>query len=208
MASVAEICNAGLSHLGAEASITSIDPPDGTAEAGYCKTFYPIARRELLELGNWSFSLRRVALAEVANASTVWRHAYALPAGCMTPLRVLPLEGLDTRDLTAATQEGERGSALFSVEGDVLFTHEPTAVLVYTVDVTDSGRFPALFVSALGYLMASYLAGPIIKGTDGAKAGQTFRQQAMQMASAAIVADANGGSEAADVLPDMVAVRQ
>lgn len=220
MASVIDICNTGLAHIGARAQISSISPVDGSVEAGYCARFYPLARRELIEGFSWTFAKSRVTLAEVTNPSTVWAYAYALPADCIKPLRVLSLAVISAADLWGplgvyGVIDGrrldvlltERGSEDFEVEDEVLLTHEPEAVLLYKRDVTDTSKFSPMFVSAAGMLMAAYLAGPIIKGMDGAKIGAQWRQAASSMASSAAASDANSSSERADHLPAHLAVR-
>lgn len=221
MASDVDICNAGLSHLGARTQVASISPPDGSVEAGYCARFYPIARRELIEAHNWSFAKTRVALAEVANDSDIWAYAYALPSNCITPLRVLQLRYLtwaslplpislyvSDYDLIRYDQLfSERGSSDFEVENGVLRTNEPEAVLLFKRDVTDTSTFSPTFVSSLGMQLASYLAGPIIKGMDGAKVGAQWRDAAERMAARAAARDANGGSENNDHIPAHMAVR-
>ena len=72
MASPVQICNMALSHIGSEARVSSISPPDGSVEAGHCATFYDVARTEMLEPGNWAFALKRAALAQVTNPRPVW----------------------------------------------------------------------------------------------------------------------------------------
>lgn len=89
MPSVVDLCNTALSHIGAENTVTSIDPPDGSVEAGHCATFWPIARRFALEMVKPTWAKKRVTLAQVTNTSTVWEFAYALPSDCVHPLRVL-----------------------------------------------------------------------------------------------------------------------
>ena len=59
MASDVEICNLALSHLGDTATVASIDPPEGSAQAEHCARFYPIARDALLEKHDWSWATRR-----------------------------------------------------------------------------------------------------------------------------------------------------
>ena len=44
MASVADICNMALGHLGDSATVASIDPPEGSAQAEHCARFYPMVR--------------------------------------------------------------------------------------------------------------------------------------------------------------------
>lgn len=197
MASPVDICNAGLAHIGARAQIAAISPPDGSVEAGHCARFYAQARRELLEAFPWGFAKTRVTLAEVTNTSTVWLYAYAVPADCITPLRVLPL----------STEADEAGSADFEREGDVLLTNEPEAALVYKRDVTDSSKFTPLFTTSLGMLMASFVAGPIIKGIDGAKIAAQWRQAAYDVAANAAAKAANGTSETSEFTPSSIAAR-
>lgn len=196
MPSAVQICNMALSHIGSEARVASISPPDGSVEAGYCATFYDPARTEMLEPGSWAFSLRRAQLAEIANPSSVWAFAYAKPADCQRALRILrPLAGATVFNQDeVALQADDRGSAPFDVEGEVILTNEPEAVLVYVRDVTDTTRFPASFASALSFLLAGYLAGPIIKGNEGTRVGDAMRQRAQTAAAIAATTSANASS--------------
>lgn len=209
MASIVKICNMALSHVGSGATISSINPPDGSVEAGHCSTFYDQARVELLEPGAWPFSLKRAELAQVTNTSTQWAFAYALPSDCLRALRVLrPTIGLTVFNQgDADINTDDKASASFDIEGAVLFSNNEDAVLVYVRDVTDSGRFTASFTSALSYLLASYLAGPIIKGSDGMRIGDGMRQRAMSLAEAAATASANASSETNERMPDSIRAR-
>lgn len=209
MASTVKICNMALSHIGSSATISSINPPDGSVEAGHCETFYDLARTELLEPGAWQFSMKRAALAQVTNESTQWLYAYALPSDCMRALRVLWAgAGVNVfNESETAVIASDKGSANFDIEGTVLFSNEEDAVLVYVRDVTDSGRFTASFTSALAYLLASYLAGPIVKGSDGMRIGDGMRQRAMSLAELAATASANASSETNERTPDSIRAR-
>lgn len=210
MASVVQLCNMALSHIGSEARVSSINPPDGSVEAGHCATFYDLARTELLEPGNWAFALKRDALAEVTNPSTTWAYAYAKPSNCLRALRILRpsiAAAVLTRNLAFEPHTDDRGGAAFDVEGDVILTNEPDAVLLYVQDVTDSTKFPASFTSALSYLLASYLAGPIIKGNEGVRVGDAMRQRAMTLADIAATASANASSAESLPQPTLLAVR-
>ena len=210
MASVVQICNMALSHIGSEARVSSISPPDGSVEAGHCATFYDLARTELLEPGNWAFSLKRAPLAEVTNPSAAWAYAYAKPSNCLRAVRILRpsiAAAVLTRNLAFEPHTDDRGGAAFDVEGDAILTNEPDAVLLYVQDVTDSTKFPASFTSALSYLLASYLAGPIIKGNEGVRVGDAMRQRAMTLADIAATASANASSAESLPQPSLLAVR-
>lgn len=223
MPSVVQICNMALSHLGAEALVSSINPPDGSVEAGYCATFYGPARVEALEAASWPWALKRVQLAEVTNPSSIWRYAYAKPSDCLTATRVLQLKYVSAANLmwppTSVYMRygyywmliddlfNERGSADFEIEGDIILTNEPEAILKYKTDVTDTTQFSGSFSSALSMLLASYLAGPIIKGVEGARIGAQWRQAATQAIRAAAANDANNSSERAEHTPDFMRIR-
>ena len=48
MATEVDICNLALAHLGDDATIASLNPPEGSAQAEKAARFYPIARNSLL----------------------------------------------------------------------------------------------------------------------------------------------------------------
>ena len=217
MASDVDVCNMALSHLGSESAVTSLSPPDGSAEAGHCKRFFALARREALEMCAFTWTKKRAPLASVTNPSTVWAYAYELPGDCITPLRVLQRNLVDSplldnytgRVVTADELRAmtEAIGAEFQIEGSMLLTHEADAVLLYTRDVTDLTRASAAFVSGLSYLLASYIAGPIIKGREGAAAGRELRAAARTVLADAAVQDTVPGSESQDHIPDALRVR-
>lgn len=214
MASIIDICNTGLGHIGNDNVISSIDPPDGSTEAGYCKRFYPIARKELIERFVWPFATKRQTLAAVANPSQVWGYAYAVPSDCIRPVRVLTAQAarallweLSAGTITQASMFDDSASAPYEVEDGVLLTNEPEAVLLYLRDVVDTTRFTSLFVSGLGFLLASYLAGPMIRGADGARAAQNYRQLAMAQGDSAMTMAARGSHEVHNYVAAHLAAR-
>jgi hypothetical protein len=199
-----------LSHIGSEARVSSISPPDGSVEAGHCATFYDQARTEMLEPGNWAFALKRQLLAQVTNTSNAWAYAYTKPADCQRALRILrPSVAVTvfTQDRIAYPHTDDRDSAPFDVEGEVLYSNEPDAVLVYTRDVTDTTKFPASFVSALSYLLAAYVAGPIVKGNEGVRVGDAMRERAQALADLSATSSANASSADNVPQPTLLAVR-
>ena len=206
MASPVDICNTALSVIGSDAVVSSISPPDGSVEAGHCARFYPLARTAMLELGDWGFDKTRAALAVVTNVSEIWSYAYAIPADCINALRILRPDA-STNSISMSDPFGslypmvpsyfiaidESAGAPFEVDGEVIRTNEPVATLVYSRDITDTARFPDSFVIAISYMLASYLAGPILKGMVGIQVGQSLRQQATLMAAASSTNAANQG---------------
>lgn len=174
MSSEVDICNLALSHLGDDAEVAAITPPDGTVQSGHCARFYPIARAALLEMFPWTFATKRVAVSEVDNPSPDdWAYAYRLPSTCIRPLSSL-LPGVPARSLSNET-DAEGFPYIIEADEDgepVLFTNVETAVLRYIDLVTDTTKFTPLFVVALARLLAAYLAGPILKGDTGVKVSQ------------------------------------
>ncbi len=164
MPSQVEICRLALAHIADAARVNSIDPPDNTAQAQYCATFFPIARDECLEAFDWPFAIRRVALTESLTAldNAEWLFAYNVPSDYIRALKVLP----------PGSPKDEPGHD-YILESDIteldllIRTNVPGAVLHYVYRETETGRYSPLFVSALAYLLASYLAGPILKGRVG-----------------------------------------
>lgn len=215
MPSPVELSNIALSNIGADNLVSAIDPPDGSVEAGYCATFYPIARTVALEAAKPAFAKTRATLAQVTNVSTQWLYAYALPSDCIKPLRVLQetqLASLLIRDddglpfLSNMLLE-EAGSTHFEVEGAVLRTNEPDAVLVYIFDQSDTTKWTPMFADAVAALLSGYLAGPIIKGREGANIGVEWKQQGFRMLAAAAASVANHSDEPAEHIPDHIRAR-
>ena len=206
MASEVDICNIALGHLGDAATVSSIDPPEGSAQAEHCSRFYPIARDSLLELHAWNFATTRVQLASLGSGWPEWQYCYASPTDAVNLLAVLdpnasddysvgnnfgftqtgiPLVGSGTYTPQPFSQETLSDGTL------VIYTNQPDAVLRYTRSVTDTTIFSPLFVDALTWYLASYLAGPIIKGEQGAAEAKRCMQMFGAVFAKATASDAN-----------------
>lgn len=179
MASVVDVVNTALGHIGDEAIVTSIDPPDGSVQAMHAARFYPIARDALLEMHAWRCCTRRANLAKLSITPPIgWAFAYSLPNLCVRPIAVLMPDALpdlfstvNTNILTPAASD-TLNSQDFVVESlddgsSVVYTNTDSAQMIFQIGVTDLNKFTPLMVLALGRFLASFLAGPIIKGTDG-----------------------------------------
>jgi len=199
MASTADIWNTALTHVGAAGRIVDPMTPDGSREAELCKVFYPIARRHLLESSTaWSFATKRVTLSRVENKNTEWQFAYGTPSDMVRVVRVVSpsqagatLRSAD--DVPAYTAALGHPSAVELVNNvPVLYTDIPDAVLVYIADAADPGRFSSLFVTALGYTLASFIAGGLVKGVAGVRLAGELREVAATFTADAATAQANG----------------
>ena len=201
MASAVDICNLALSHLGDEATVSAISPtPDGSVQAMHCARFYPIARDSLLEMHPWKFALRRVDLSALAVNSYGWAFAYATPK-CIKALSVLAPDD----DTNAKSQPYEMASASDGTE--IILTNLNEAQLLYIAQVTDTTKFSPLFVDALSWLLASYLAGPIIKGDTGMQIARNCYTNFRMAFSLATVSDANQQKADIEHTPDWIGNR-
>lgn len=200
MASEIDIVNLALSRLGDDATVASLYPPEGSAQAEHAARFYPVARDTLLEMYHWNFATKRAALAELAVTPPAWSYAYALPADCMVVLNVIPSEA---RDQDA--QQYRRESLANGQQ--VIVTDQPVASIRYQARVTDTTKFSPLFVDALAWLLASYLAGPILKGDSGIKMAQQASQMALAMAGRAAASDANQQHVTPEHTPEWLSFR-
>ena len=198
MASVVDICNLSLAHLGDAATVSSISPSDGSPQADHCVRFYPIARDVVLESHDWNFARRRVALSQTANTPPqAWAYEYAMPANCM---RVHKLIGED--DDENAPRVYLQGSD--ATGNRVIWTDEENARVVYTHAVTDTTKFTALFVNALSWLLASYLSGPITK--DPRVKQQMYQMYRTELGLAGVT-DKSANNNPPDTTPDWISAR-
>lgn len=210
MASVVDICNLALAHLGDNATIASIDPPEGSAQAEHCQRFYPIARDTLLEMHSWSFATKRAYAAEVANTWPMWKHAYAMPGDAMDIISILPPEATDDystsfnpmtypdfyTNYSPSVAAGQYSPQKFAVEtaadgSEIILTNQERAVVRYHSRSTDPTKYSPLFTITLSWHLASMLAGPVIKGDQGAAEAKRCVTMMNLYLGKAVEADAN-----------------
>lgn len=213
MTSEVDISNLALSRLGDDATVSELDPPEGSIQAEHCARFYPIARDSMLEMHNWNFATKRIPLTPVTLPSNAgWLFAYAKPADCIQFIAVLPPNAPDNYTATLGNIPGYRSygsddynesNALtkvsdipqdFAIEIDddgneIILTNCDQATGRFIQRVSDTTRFSPLFVDALGWYLASMLAGPILKGDVGAAEGKRCLQLAMGLLAKSTVSD-------------------
>lgn len=194
MASEVDICNMALGHLGDEANVSAINPSDGSAQADHCVVYYPMARDETLQRHAWSFATKRQALALLSTTEKPgnWLYAYQRPADCLQPIAVLapvdtttsgsltsfpPTDPLNLRFKNNDDSENEYICETLADGTEVIYTNVETALLRYVRNITDTTKFTPLCRAAIARLLASKLAGPIIKGETGAKVAAAHLRQ-------------------------------
>lgn len=209
MAADADIGNLALSHLGENGTIVTIDPPEGSVQAVHIARFYPIARDALQEAYPWKFCTRRTTPAMLTSESSSYTYAYQLPNNALHIFSVLPPDATD--DYTSTFNETvlaapvpelatQYGSGIvpqnFSMETledgqQVIYTDVKSAVIRYGIRETDAAKFSPLFVTGLSRLLASFAAGPIIKGRQGRQEAKFQYEMFRAEIGLAQVSDAN-----------------
>ena len=204
MATEVDICNLALAHLGDDATIATIKPPEGSAQAEKAARFYPIARDSLLEMHTWNFASKRGALALTTVTLDQWEYAYQAPADLMTPVAIISpsaqndyatrmsagdTPGGITSNYAPTIVAGQYSPQQFAVEGAYIYTNQENAVLRYQAYVTDPTLFSPLFINSLSWDVASMLAGPVIKGDQGAAEAKRCTQTMVQYLSTAKQSD-------------------
>lgn len=179
MASDVDVCNLALAHLGDKATVSSISPPEGSAQAEHCARFYPIARDLVLEAHEWGFATKRATLALLtATPPPGFCFVYALPADCRNIIDLIrpfdptfhALYGagrVDDEDWTLEPAPYELETLTDGTQA--IYTDLESAQIRYVAGITDITKFSTQAVDAIGWLLAAYLSGPVIKGDAGAE---------------------------------------
>lgn len=157
------ICSDALLMLGAKA-ISSFN--EGTSASNTCDRLYPGIKYSTLQAYPWSFSFKKVQLAQTINTPVnQYRYEYQLPSDRLGAIR-------------RAYNSSAIGAGTFNdwvIQGDKLLTNETTVVIDYQFAPTES-EMPAYFVQLLKYMMAWHLADPI---TDQVTKTQYWQQVAV-----------------------------
>lgn len=200
MSSVIDICNLALSHLGDDGSISSIDPPEGSAQAEHCANFYPIARDAILEHPDaaWGFATRRDDLALLVDEISPWAYVYSKPNLCLRIIDVLFQDSVAPQPYQTET---------LSTGVEVILTNVTDAQIRYIVKVTDTTKYSQTCVMAMSYLLASFIAGPLLKGDAGMKASQAMAKMAQFYIGLASRTDANQRRKDNTYVPSSIGAR-
>ena len=150
------ICSDALIMLGAKA-ITSFN--DGTDESSTCDRLYPDIRDSTLVMYPWSFSTKKIQLAQLLTApGSVWRYAYQLPGDRLG----------NPRAVYNSSAVGSPVQKYWEIQGDQLLTNLTAVYIDYQYSVGEFAM-PQYFVQLLKYMMAWHLALPITEQADRAQ---------------------------------------
>jgi hypothetical protein len=147
------ICSDALLLLGAKA-ITSFN--DGTDSSSVCDRLYPNVRDSTLTMYRWSFSMKKIALAQLVTApGSYWKYAYQLPGDRLgNPMAVYPSSNVGT----PIDKDWE-------IQGDQLLTNLTAVFIDYQYSVPEYAM-PQYFVQLLKYQMAWHIAEAITEQQD------------------------------------------
>lgn len=207
MASETDIANSALGLIGDAATVASLSPPSGSIQAVHCARFYPMARDALLELHTWDFATKRVQPALLAETPPApWAYAYQAPSDVLNFLSITDPNATNDYSQGLAQYGSVAGVSAnigvytpqpFAVAVDplgnqVIYTNMQYAMLRYSGRITDTTTFGPLFTEALIWLLASKLAGPVIKGSEGRGVAADCLHKFQAFLALAMVSDSNG----------------
>lgn len=208
MASVVDICNLAMSRLGDSANIASIDPPEATPQAEYCAHFWPVARDSALESHPWLFATRRATLAALTPETNAWVYAYALPSNCLRILSIQDMEAASDLGINSADPVPQPFTTETMSSGSIaILTNQDQASARYIARITDPTKYSPMFVEHVSWLLASHVAGPLIKGDAGAKMSQFCASAADAVLARARASDSSQRAVRPDHVPAWLASR-
>lgn len=170
MASIVEICNMSLSHLGSSKEIASLT--ERSQEAAACNRFYSTALKATIRDFGWSFSTKFSKVPLIKSQPTPeWAYSYRVPSDSLKVRRIVS-------GIVPETEASRIAFVLAEDEaGGIILTNQPDAEIEYTFRADDPARYPPDFVLALSYRLAAYIAPRITAGDPnrlGDKAARSY----------------------------------
>ena len=157
MATKIDIANQALSLLGDPTTITSIDPPDGSTQAGNVSRWYPIALRRLEEENEWTFLTKATRPALLGNDFADlhgFNNGFHLPADCVRLIGVYE-KATDQQEVPYKVVVNSDSDSL------MILTDEESPIVRYVAHIDKPTLYPQYFVECLVTLLCIYLVGPI-----------------------------------------------
>lgn len=152
MSNKTQIANLALERNGASQFIADVDT-ENSVEAQTVKLVFDNARDYVLKAHPWPFATSYAVLALVAGSSSSkanydWTYAYRYPSDCLDVRRIVTTGG--RRETQPPPYRVGRDS-----QGRLIYTDQEQAQIEYTVRITDSSEFDAIFVSALAWYICA-----------------------------------------------------
>jgi len=194
--SPADLANLAFVRMGYKLRIGSLY--DGSLAAKKILDVYGQTRDNLLRDGDWGFAQRYVAMTLLKSAPaggyippTMWNPATNPPLGYLYeysyPSDCLKVRAVQPTPLFALNYDPQ--PVVFSIDNDsnytpaqrVILCNVPSAVLVYTGQVTDPATWDVGFTESLAATLARHLA-PSLVGMQGAQMAAADEGQAKMQA--------------------------
>lgn len=179
MTSQVEIYNMALGNIGISETVASLEE---RSKAQYtCSRYWEIARDTALAEFAWSFATKISTLALVGSPPRGWAFQYQYPTDCLKAMQLTPAGRIWRPQNIRERQNFRTG---FTDEGQVIWTNEQFAELAYVVRITDTGRYPPLFVESLSWKLAMHIATPMTAQTSIVQNATAGYERAWQLAAA------------------------
>jgi hypothetical protein len=180
-----DIWNLALSHLGIKVEVGS--EGEDSDEARACRRFYDLCLEEMLREYPWSFARKINALALIREKpNSFWSFEYRYPSDCVYVLRIAV-----ERETNPGVLHDTPYQIAADAAGKVIWTDQDKAAIEYTSLVTNTQLYPADFVHALSYRLASSMALRFMKLDPGiGRLAAELYQRSLEVARAS---DGNEG---------------
>ncbi|MBD5405973.1 hypothetical protein HDR59_05505 [bacterium] len=132
-----DLCSKALNKIGAS-EIVSFD--EGTPEAEFSRSIYPVLKHKLLSSFPWSFAIEVKKLNKLVNENVdgEYENCFLLPSDFIRAVKI-------------------SSKLPYKIIGDKLFSDAAMVILTYVSDV-DECKFSSAFVSAFIYALAAEFA--------------------------------------------------
>lgn len=176
------VANLALAHCGVSKPIANLQT-EKSLEGQMCRTFFDIARQDVLREFPWFFSKKMIAPALVANQPTnEWLYAYQYPQDALRIIRFMSWRlSNDTRQsrvpytvmqpvANTLSTLSPQPAAYSQTTGLWIYTNWPgvnasiPTVIEYIFDNTNVSQWPPDFIMALSYKLASLLVMTLTTG--------------------------------------------
>lgn len=192
-----DVCNGAIDLIGQGRHIENFD--NSSPESAICSRLYPQSLKFVLDLYNWSFARRDEIITKdyllPDVVSKPYDYSYKLDDDVN---RVLFLTDVDA-DQNVETNGYERRIQFNFRNYDgkkILVTNKaPDFVMHYQCFLDDVSVASPTFLEGLQYILASRLAGSIIKGQLGVTIGQSFAQYGLSLLNVSAGIDAQQGGD-------------
>lgn len=177
-----------------------------------CDVFFENCRDRVLTAFPWNFAAKPVALSALGTPPNGWRYRYAYPSDCLKARAVVPTLDMTTSPfiIQEILRYGFSDSFPFKVIEDVadgskaIASNLPTAFLWYTARITNLDLWTPDATSALSWLLATEIAGPLSAQPNYTKqAGEAYAMAIREAGTNSL----NEGKPNPDPETDLVTVR-